>query len=57
MCEYCKGNKCLKGNEDESYYKIENNILIHEENCIDSFYSYTDEINIYYCPMCGRKLG
>ena len=57
MCEYCNKGKSLKEFEgSSSYYKIIGKKIEHREDCLDSYYSYTDEIQINYCPMCGRKL-
>lgn len=58
MCEYCEKEKGLKdfGYETESYYKIIGNTLEHREDCLDEYYSYTDIIDINYCPMCRKKI-
>ena len=57
MCEYCKNQKNIKETEGGSYYKIIGTHIEHHEECWDSYYSFTEKININFCPMCGRKLG
>lgn len=56
MCKYCMGNKHIKDYElSGSYYAIENGNLVHKENCLDDYYSYTESIPINFCPICGEK--
>lgn len=56
MCKYCMGNKHIKDfGISGSYYAIDKGNLIHKEECLDSYYSYTDVVPINYCPMCGEK--
>ena len=56
MCEYCQGKKNLKETESGSYYKIIGTKIEHHEECLDSYYSFTEEIPINFCPICGRLL-
>ncbi len=56
MCEYCKKKKSIKETENGSYYKIIGNEIEHHEECLDSYYSFTEKIPINFCPMCGSLL-
>lgn len=56
MCEYCQMKKNLKETENGSYYKIIGTEIEHHEECLDSYYSFTEKIPINFCPMCGRLL-
>lgn len=52
MCKYCK----LVSGETKSMNKYEN--LFISRHCNTYFIECDDdEIEINYCPMCGRKLG
>lgn len=56
MCEYCENKKSIKETENGSYYKIIGTEIEHHEECLDSYYSFTEKIPINFCPMCGRLL-
>lgn len=59
MCEYCdlvSGDKKDFGDGQHDILKIErhnDSYLIGTDSSIDL----DDEREIYFCPMCGRKLG
>lgn len=61
-CKYCKKIKpstlTNKNNLEELSIKIEGTVLkIHYEAFWDVRDEFHDEIEINYCPMCGRKLN
>lgn len=56
MCEYCENKKSIKETESGGYFKIIGSEIEHHEECMDSYYNYTEKIPINFCPMCGRLL-
>ena len=56
MCEYCEKGKPIKKNDGGSYYKIIESEIEHHDECLDSYYSYTEKIPINYCPMCRKEI-
>ena len=61
-CNYCKKNKpstlTNENNLEELSIKIEGTVLkIHYEAFWDVRDEFHDEIEINYCPMCGKKLN
>ena len=51
-CDYCKLGKSINGERDVCIIKVNKKTLLLKYS--DDFYSTDVEIN--YCPMCGRKL-
>ncbi len=68
MCEYCNGNKILKGEEYQgNSYSIDNknrrlileyDIAVFDRlgNNIEKYVEGEDFITIDFCPKCGRRL-
>lgn len=52
MCRYCS----LVSGETKNLNKYEN-LFISRHNHTYFIECEDDEAEIYYCPMCGRKLG
>ena len=48
MCEYCEKGKPIKKTDGGSYYKIIESEIEHHDECLDSYYSYTEKIPINY---------
>lgn len=66
MCEYCKENKTNLYKDECNSHTVEINMVAFPDEtfgigidlyCDYSGTSFTDCIDINYCPMCGRKLG
>lgn len=52
-CEYCD----LVSGEEKDIGSLKNyEILIERHNDTYSITAFSDELEINYCPMCGRKL-
>ena len=55
MCNYCNGKPKFYIAENFDL-KIEGNKLIADYDAYSTDSSFSEEIQINYCPMCGRKL-
>lgn len=68
-CDYCQNgslNVCLlyleNDHDDDTYFDqisvgiVGKRLVLKQDTDMES-YSDADDIRIYFCPMCGRKLG